>query len=153
VYGQIVAILKNAHIPFEVYEHEPVTTSEEAAKVRNTDPHMGAKALVMYADDKPVMVVIAGDNKVDMKAFKQLFHVRDLRMATPEEVLTVTSVPIGAVPPFGHIFGIPIYMEEGLKVNNQVAFNAGLHHKSIVMKEDDYEKIAKPIVGSYAKVL
>ena len=152
VYDQIVASLTNAHTPFEAYEHEPVTTSEEAARVRNTDPHMGAKALVFYADDKPIMVVIAGDQKVDMKAFKKLYHVRDLRMATPEEVVSVTSVEIGAVPPFGHIFDIPLYVEKGLRTNVQVAFNAGLHHKSIKMSETDYERIAKPTVGAYAKV-
>ncbi len=151
VYKEIVSLLEADKIQYEAYEHEPVTTSEEAAKIRNTDPHMGAKALVMFADGKPAMVVIAGDQKVDMKAFKKLFNVRDLRMATPDEVLRVTTVPIGAVPPFGHIFGIPLYMENGLATNTRVAFNAGLHNKSISLSEKDYEKVAKPITGDYAK--
>ncbi len=152
IYDQIVAMLENAHVQYKAYEHEPVRTSEEAAKVRNTDPHEGAKALVLYADGKPIMVAVAGDQKVDMKAFKKLYSVRDLRMATPEEVVKVTSVPIGAVPPFGHIFGIPLYMDSGLKTNEYVVFNAGLHHKSIRFKEVDYEKVAKPIIGAYSKV-
>ena len=153
VYEQIVAMLKNAHVPFESYEHEPVHTSEEAAKIRNTDVRLGAKALVMYADDKPIMVAIAGDKKVDMKAFKKQFGVSDLRMATPEEVVQVTSVPIGAVPPFGHIFSIPLYMDHSIQENETVVFNAGLHHKSIQMPRDQYEKVAHPIVGEYSKVV
>lgn len=151
VYDQIVAAIKNAGLPYESYEHEPVHTSEEAAKVRKTALHMGVKALVMYADDKPIMVAVSADRKVDMKAFKHSFSVRDLRMATPEEVFTVTSVPIGAVPPFGHIFGVPLYMDEAVRGNASVVFNAGLHTKSISLKETDYEKIAKPIVGTYSK--
>lgn len=151
VYEQIIAAIKNAGFVYQTYEHEPVHTSADAAKVRQTSLHMGVKALVMYADGKPVMVGVSADRKVDMKTFKHTFAVRDLRMATPEEVLHVTSVPIGAVPPFGHIFGIPLYMDQAVKGNETVVFNAGLHTKSISLKESDYEKIAKPIVGSYSK--
>jgi Ala-tRNA(Pro) deacylase len=151
VYDQIVAMLKNSHVLFEAYEHEPVHTSEEAAKVRNTNPHEGAKALVFYADGKPLMIVLPGDMKVDMKEFKHQFDARDLRMATPEEVLTVTGVPIGAVPPFGHIFGLPLYVDRTLQENERVVFNAGLHNKSIRLKESDWEKVAKPVVGNFSK--
>ena len=152
VYEQIVAMLKNSHILFEAYEHEPVKTSEEAAKVRNTNIHEGAKALVFYGDDKPMMIVVAGDTKVDMNAFKHQFDVRDLRMATPEEVLLLTGVPIGAVPPFGHIFSLPLFVDRKLKTNESIAFNAGLHHKSIRLKESDWETVAKPVVGDFSKV-
>ncbi len=152
VYEQIVAMLKGNHVPFEAYEHEPVYTSQDAAKIRKTALHTGVKALVMFADEKPIMVAISGDKKVDMKAFKKQFNVRDLRMATPEEVVKVTSVPIGAVPPFGHIFGIPLYMDKALKDSKTVVFNAGLHTKSISMSEPDYEKVVRPIIGDYSQV-
>ncbi len=151
VYDRIVAAIKNAGLVYQSYEHEPVHTSEEAARVRQTALHMGVKALVMYADDKPIMVAVSANRKVDMKAFKHQFSVRDLRMATAEEVLEVTSVPIGAVPPFGHIFGVPLYMDEAVRENASVVFNAGLHTKSISLKESDYEKLAKPIIGNYSK--
>jgi Ala-tRNA(Pro) deacylase len=151
VYSQIVATLTNAHIPYESYEHESVRTSQEASQVRATALHLGIKALVMYADDAPVMVGVGADRKVDMKAFKHAFGVKDLRMATPEEVEKVTSVTIGAVPPFGHIFGIPLYMDEAIRNNKTVVFNAGLHTKSISLKQGDYEKVSKPIVGNYSK--
>lgn len=152
VYAQIIAMLRGNHVEHEAYEHVAVKTSEEAAKIRNTPLHAGAKALVMFADEKPIMVTVSGDEKVDTKAFKELYGVRDLRMATPEEVQRVTGVPIGAVPPFGHIFNIPLYMEKGLQGNQKVFFNAGLHTKSVSMSEKDYEKIARPVIGKFAQV-
>lgn len=151
VYAQIIAMLKGGHILYEAYEHEAVKTSEEAAKIRNTPLHAGAKALVMFADEKPVIVTIAGDQKVDSKEFKHAFGIRDLRMATPDEVKKVTGVTIGAVPPFGHIFDIPIYMEKGLRENERVFFNAGLHTRSVSMSSKDFEKLARPVVGSFAQ--
>lgn len=151
VYGQIVNGLEEKKMEFENYEHAAVKTSEEAAVIRNTPLHEGAKALVLYADNKPVMVVVAGDRKLDMKAFKMLYHVKDLRMGTPEEVANVTRVTIGAVPPFGHLFHIPLYMDASLRDNSHVSFNAGLHTRSIRMKAADYEVFAKPTVGEFSK--
>ncbi len=151
VYDRILEDCKAAGAKFDPYEHEAVHTSEEAAKVRNTPLREGAKALVLYADDKPVMVVIPGDRKLDTKAFKALYSVRDLRMATPDEVLAVTGVSIGAVPPFGHIFGIPLYVDEAVRDNTHVSFNAGLHTRSIRMGEKEYEKVAHPTVGAFSK--
>jgi prolyl-tRNA editing enzyme YbaK/EbsC (Cys-tRNA(Pro) deacylase) len=151
VYDQIIAMLRGSHILFEAYEHEAVKTSEEAAKIRNTPLHAGAKALVMFADGKPIMITVPGDQKIDTKIFKDLYNIRDLRMATPDEVQKVTGVPIGAVPPFGHIFNIPLYMGSSLAENENVFFNAGLHTKSITISEKDYEKAARPIIGIFTK--
>ena len=151
VYKDITTLLDEAGIVYKTYEHEAVFTSQEAAKVRNTNMHEGAKALIMYADGKPIMVVVPGDLKVDTKGFKELYQVRDLRMATSEEVEKVTSVPIGAVPPFGNIFQIPLYIDERLRENEEIVFNAGDHTKSIQMKETDFETVAKPIVGKFTK--
>lgn len=151
VYERIIADLKSSSLDFEPYEHKAVHTSEEAAKVRNTPLQEGAKALVMYADEVPVMVVIPGNRKLDMKAFKSVYKVRNLRMATPEEVEQVTGVTIGAVPPLGRIFGIPLYMDAAVRTNTHVSFNAGLHTHSIRMGEPEYETLAQPTVGEFSK--
>lgn len=151
VYTLITDELDHTKINYKPYEHAPVKTSEEAAKVRNTPLAWGTKAIVMYADGKPVMVAVAGNTRIDTKLFKQFAGVKDLRMATPEEVQKVTTVSIGAVPPFGHIFGIPLYMDAKIRENKRVIFNAGLHHKSIEMDQQDYEKVARPKVGTFSK--
>jgi len=151
VFKDITTLLDESHITYKTYQHEAVFTSQDAAKVRNTNMHQGAKALIMYADGNPIMVVVPGDMKVDTKGFKELYQVRDLRMATSEEVEQVTCVLIGAVPPFGNIFQIPLYVDQRLRENEEIVFNAGEHTKSIQMKETDFEKVAKPIVGEFTK--
>jgi aspartyl-tRNA synthetase len=151
VYEKIIGEIVKLKIKYQAYEHAPVKTSEEAARIRNTPMAWGAKAIVMYADDKPIMVVLPGDRKIDTKILKKFIGVRDLRMATPDEVYQVTSVPIGAVPPFGHIFQIALYMDKAVSKNENVVFNAGLHTKSIQLAEADYEKLTHPIVGEFSK--
>lgn len=151
VYEAIVSMLKSNKLPFDSYEHKAVKTSQEAAAIRSTPLAEGTKALLLYADDRAIMVSVPGDRKLDMKAFKKLYGVKDLRMATPEEVLSVTGVIIGAVPPFGHIFDIPFYMDAWIRENDYISFNAGLQTKSIRMKEHDFEVISRPTVGEFSK--
>lgn len=149
VFQKIKRSLDDNQIKYKVFEHEPVFTSEQAAKVRNTDIKQGAKALIMIGDKKPLVIVISAAYKINTSKFKHLFKIRDLRMAAPEEVKQITGVEIGAVPPFGNIFTIPTYVDETLAENNIIAFNAGLHTKSIEMLYADYKKVVKPQVGSF----
>jgi prolyl-tRNA editing enzyme YbaK/EbsC (Cys-tRNA(Pro) deacylase) len=151
IYREIMSELEKCQFVFTLYEHQSVATSIQAAQVRNTPLLWGAKSIIMYADGKPIMVVVPGNTKIDTKALKQFINAKDLRMATSEEVLQVTSLPIGAVPPFGHYFSIPLYMDTAIQKNAQVVFNAGLRNKSIKMKERDYEKMSKPIIGKFSK--
>jgi aspartyl-tRNA synthetase len=151
VFRRIISDIASQRVKYESYEHQAVKTSEEAAKVRNTPLSWGAKAILIYGDQTPMMVVVSGDTKIDMKRLKIFLKVKDLRMATPEEVEKVTSVKIGAVPPFGHIFRIPLYLDLRVRENHTIVFNAGLHTKSIQMSESDYEKVAKPTAGEFSK--
>jgi len=74
--------LRGAGVPFRVLEHEPVFTSEEAARVRGTPPEAGAKALVVRADDRHVHVVLPGHLRVDSARLRQILGVRKLRFVT-----------------------------------------------------------------------
>ena len=107
--------------------------------------------MVMYAEGKPMMLVLPGNRKVDIKLFKNNHAFKEFRMATPGEVEQVTGVKIGAVPPFGNLFKIPLYVDSTLGKNEQIVFNAGSHTQSIIMKYDDFVKIANPQVELFSK--
>jgi Ala-tRNA(Pro) deacylase len=151
VLQQIKDLLNEYKIKFEPTTHAPVKTSEEAAKVRGTELKQGAKALIMYGDDKPMMIVLAADRKIDNAKFKTTYKMKDLRMAKPEEVKEVTNTEIGAVPPFGNLFDIPLYVDKSLEENETIVFNAGTHTDSISMSYKDFEKVSKAIVGEFSK--
>ncbi len=151
VFDKIKNLLDENKINHKIMEHKAVFTSEDAARIRKTTLKQGAKALIMQADKKPIMIVVAGDKKVDTNIFKKLYQVKDLEMAKPENVKLVSGVEIGAVPPFGNLFKIPLYVDKSLSENEIVVFNAGSHNKSISMKYSDFERVTKPIIGSFSK--
>lgn len=150
VFAEIKTFLDENKIKYQLFEHEPVFTSEQAAHIRGTELKQGAKALVMFADNKPIMIVLPADRKVDTSLFKKIFEIADLRMATKDEVKKTTNVEIGAVPPFGNLFKLPLYVDNKLGENKEIAFNAGEHTKSIKMRYEDFAKITNPIFGNFS---
>jgi Ala-tRNA(Pro) deacylase len=136
--------LERAGVAFTVLEHEPVFTSEQAAAVRGTPLSSGAKALVMKAGERFVMLVLPADRKLDSRKAKTGLAVKALRFASKEEVEQLTGLQPGSIPPFGSLFGLPTYCEPALAENPSINFNAGDHAISIQMSHADYAAVEKP---------
>lgn len=97
------------------------------------------------------MLVIPGDKQADMSAFRRIVKTKSISLATPEEALQITHCKIGSIPPFGNLFGIPVYADKSLWRNETIYFNAGRHDTSIGINIEDWDKVVKPIRISIAK--
>jgi Ala-tRNA(Pro) deacylase len=148
VHEKIIDLLDKNNVEYEVIEHEPVFTSADAAKIRDTNVSMGAKALVLMADKKPVLAVVPGNERLDFKKFKKEYGVKDLRMAKPEEVFEITTLEIGSIPPVGKAMDLKSYYDESFLEKDVVAFNAGSHTISIKMKAKDLISVELPVISS-----
>jgi Ala-tRNA(Pro) deacylase len=134
--------LTEAGVSFQRFEHEPVYTSDEAARVRGTRVEEGAKALVVRAEDRYVHVVVPGHRKLDNSLLRTILGTRKLRFATTDELRSLTGCAPGAVPPFGNLFGLPVFVDEELARRDRVAFNAGSNSVSIAMRADDLVRLS-----------
>ena len=151
-FEKIKAFLDERGIKYEVTEHKPVLTSEEAAEVRGVPLATGAKAMLLKdsakkaaADAAPFMLaVLSAANKFSSKQFKKISACKNIRFASPQEVHEVTGCLPGAVPPFGKIFGVPVWVDRSLGKNEMINFNCGLRTKSISMAYADYFKVEEP---------
>ena len=150
VTSRIQELLRDHDVTFTLIEHAPVKTSQEAAAVRGTPLHEGAKALVFAADETTVLAVVPADKRVGTRAFKRAFGIKNLRMITPDELHERTGLPVGAVPPFGSVLDLPTYVDSGLLENERISFNAGSRTASIVMACRDYIAVEQPTLGEFA---
>ena len=142
VTSRIESWLREAGVPFRIFAHAPVRTSEQSAHIRGTPLEAGAKALVVVADDRPVQVVLPANLRLDNGRLRAVLGVRRVRFATPEELLALTGCAPGAVPPFGNLFGLPVLVDAALCERNEVAFNAGSNAVSITMRADDLVRLS-----------
>jgi Ala-tRNA(Pro) deacylase len=150
VFEKILALLEEHNITYKLTEHEPVRTSEEAARIRGAALKTGAKAMIIRGKDDYYLFVLPADKRIDWKRVRALLHLSNLRFATEEEAENVAHVKMGSVPPFGNILGLPTYFDEGLFENEVVNFNPGSTTHSIAMKSSDLRALISPVVASFA---
>lgn len=148
---RLVRWLTDSGIAFELLTHEPVRTSEEAARVRGTRLEDGAKALVVRAADRYVHCVLPAHRRADNAALRAILGTRTLRFATPEELLELTGCAPGAVPPFGNLFDLPVFVDEELAARERIAFNAGSNSVSITMRAADFVRSSGATVCRFAR--
>ena len=143
-------LLRQHEIAFQVLWHEPVYTSEEAARVRGTRLASGAKALVCKGEEGFVMFVLLADRKLDSHAVRRAKGWPKLRFAARDEVLELTGLAPGCIPPFGSLFGLLTFCDGRLGENDVINFNAGDHSISVGMRYAEYVQIEKPDLGIFA---
>lgn len=148
---KIRTLLNTASVPFKEIHHQPTYTSEESAQARGEDLSSGAKAILMKADDSFRLFVLPANDRLDSAAIRRDLGFKKLRFATREELLELTGLVPGCVPPFGEpILPFSLYCDSGVgKGNGKVAFNAGSLTVSVVMSAEDWDKLAQPVRFSF----
>jgi len=133
-------------------DHKPCRTSEESAQVRGVSLDSGAKALLICGKKKSArdgdvsfyLAVMSASNRFASKQFKRIIGCKSIRFATDDEVMEITDCLPGAVPPFGSIFGIPLWVDRSLSRQESINFNCGLRTASISMTYADYVSVEQP---------
>lgn len=148
-YEAIVRLLDEAHVTYEKIEHAPVFTSKQAAPIRGTKLEQGAKALLFKTKEGNfVLVVLPGNQRADSKKLRVLLGTKDIRFATPEEVIVHMGCAIGSCYPFGVVAGLRTLADPLLGDNEVISLNPGRHDISIKMRYADYIRLAKPEIIS-----
>jgi len=155
---QITELLRSNDCWFRTFEHAPVRTSEEAARLRpEFSLHEGAKALIVKAgspgkEAKFVMLVFPADLKFNAKKVKVMLGAKEISFATENEVGAATGgILVGGVPPFGNLFNLPVFADESLFGNEKMVFNAGDRRFSVAILSEDYKKLVNPTISSFAE--
>jgi len=131
--------------------HEPTRTSEESARARGEEMKVGGKALVVKVDETFRLFVLSADRKLDSAAIKKHLAAKRTRFATPEELMEMTGLVPGSIPPFGPpILPFPLNVDPSVFENDRVAFNAGSLTDSMVIPIEDYKRLVQADVFCFS---
>ncbi len=135
--------LTQSGVSFVEKTHAPTLTSADSAAARGESLQIGAKALLVKGDQQYCLFVLPADRRLDSTAAKRHLGVRKIRFAAREELLELTGLEPGSVPPFGPpILSLPLVADPALLDNEKIAFNAGSLTNSIIMSSADYRRVA-----------
>ncbi len=113
---------------------------------------VGAKAIVMKIGDRFALFVISAARRIDGRKIRSFLGVKKTRFATPEELMELTGLAPGSVPPLGRpILDMDLYVDASVRANDRVAFNAGSLTDSIIMAADDYFSLIDATIFDFAQ--
>lgn len=149
---RLLAFLDENHVEYTHHAHPTAYTAREVASVEHISAHKVAKVVVFFSENGYGMAVLPGDSMLDLQGLRTLLGVSRLRLATESELGDLfPDSELGAMPPFGNLFGLPVFVDGSLTSEETIAFNAGTHRDVVHIKFRDFERLAKPTVVSLGR--
>lgn len=147
---RLVQYLSDAHVEFDVHQHPLAYTAQELAAAEHVPGRMVAKSVIVFADDRMVMLVLPAVHQVDLERAAAITHAAKARLADEREFATAfPDCETGAIPPFGNLYNLPVYVDESLAQDETIVFPAGTHTDTISMKYADYQRLVEPVVAEF----
>jgi len=139
--------LDQAKISYEVYNHPQAFTAQEIAATQHITGRAMAKVVILKVNGSFVMVVLPSNRMVSFEKVKVGLRVREASLATEEQfALLFPECEIGAMPPFGNLFGLHVYVDPALEKYESILFNAGNHLQTVRLRYKDFKKLVQPEV-------
>jgi Ala-tRNA(Pro) deacylase len=150
--GTVVDFLKRQRVPFLPVRHPLGYTAQHEAAAAHVQGRHWAKTVVCVADDRPVQAVLPAHMMVDLDRLQALLEARTIRIATEPEIAAMyPNCELGAMPPFGSLYGQQVVVDATLVGDPHMVFNAGSHTEAVCMHYNDFAQIVKPMTGSIAR--
>lgn len=141
----IKEFLDDNKVDYSVISHTPAYTAPEVAAICHLSGKFLAKVVIVKIDGKFAMIVEPAHQKVNLKSFEELTGSSNVILANEYEFKDkFPDCELGAMPPFGTLYDMDVYVAESLTKDNQIAFNAGNHSELIKMSYKDFERLVHP---------
>lgn len=145
--------LDQNQVSYEVTTHPEAYTSQEVAAALHKSGKRLAKVVMVKAGDQLVMCVLPAHELIDIGRLENILGSKQVRLATEEEFKDLfPDCDVGAMPPFGHLYNVPVYLDERLAEYDKFYFEAGSHTEIVTMSMDDYRRMVSPQIALFGKV-
>jgi Ala-tRNA(Pro) deacylase len=149
---QLEAYLRELQVPYEVQHHHITYTSHDTAVTEHIPDALMAKVVIVVAADRLAMLVLPATATVDVARASAVLGVPVARLAHEWEFRDVfPDCELGAMPPFGNLYDLPIYVDRALATNETIVFTAGSHTDTIRMAYADFARLVKPVVAAFGR--
>lgn len=137
--------LDERHVPYTTLPHERTLTAHETAAAAHVGNQLFAKTVMLKIDGDLAMMVMPAAYRVDLVRLSRALGGRTVELAQETEFKDAfPDCELGAMPPFGHLYGIPVYVDSRLAAQPEIAFNAGSHTDAVRMSYAEFERLAQP---------
>src|SRR6267143_1516439 len=147
---QLIDCLNENKAGYEILQHPEAVTAQRIAQAEHVKGRRHAKVVMVKSGEKRVMTVLPADHQIDLEKVEKALGQPASLDAEEEFKLLFPDCAVGAMPPFGNLYGLPTYVDKSLSQEDYIVFEAGTHTDTIKLSYRDYEKIVKPRVEDLA---
>lgn len=148
---KVKAYLDTYGVKYVVISHSKAYTAQGIAAVSHISGKELAKTVIVKLDGALAMAVLPASYQVDLTALKKAIGVREAELASEREFKQAfPDCETGAMPPFGNLYGMNVFVDESLTKDKEIAFNAGSHRELMRLAYEDFARIVQPKVLQFA---
>ncbi len=148
---RLKSFLEENQIPYSVMTHAPAYTTQGAAATMQISGKELAKSVVLWTGEEMILAVLPAPNHVRLDKLAAEVG-KPVRLATEQEFSSLfPDCEPGAMPPFGSLYNLSVYVDELLAADEAIVFNAGTHRDAVRMRYDDFVRLAKPRICSFVQ--
>ena len=145
VCARLETLLEEGKARFEVIDHPLAFTAQEEAAASHVPGRHWAKTVSILVDGEPVLAVVPATRMLDLSKLRRMTGTDRVEIAREAEFKDLyPDCDLGAMPPFGNLYGMPVFVAESLRKDEEIAFNAGSHTELIRLSYKDFAKLVKP---------
>lgn len=139
--------LDSRGVKYVCIQHSPAYTASDVAASAHIAGIDFAKTVIVRIDGQMAMVVVPAHRKIALSELRDLLASDKVELASEDEFRDrFPDCEVGAMPPFGNLYDLPVYVDRSFAGHPEIAFNAGTHREVIKMSSDDFAGMVKPIV-------
>lgn len=143
--------LDDNNIKYVIISHSRAFTAQETAASAHISGKELAKTVVIKVDGKMAMAVLPASDKIDLNILREATGSNLVELSNEREFKDLfPECEIGAMPPFGNLYGMDVFVSESLAGDEEIAFNAGSHRELLKMAYRDFERLVKPRVMKFS---
>jgi Ala-tRNA(Pro) deacylase len=139
-------------VKYVAITHSPAFTAQEVAASAHIPGKELAKTVMVKLDGEMAMAVLSASQSVDFDRLADLAGADTAELAGEDEFRDLFGeCEVGAMPPFGNLYDMEVYVEEGLTEDEEIAFNAGTHKELVRLAYADFARLVQPTIGAFAR--
>jgi len=148
---QLKEFLDSHNVKYLTMTHSRAYTAQEIASLAHIRGEEFAKTVIVRIDGQLVMAVLPASYHVDLPLLKAAAEGKKIGIASETDFRDrFPDCEVGAMPPFGQLYGIAVFVDERLTKDKEIAFNAGTHHELIRLSYEDFARFVQPKVADFA---
>ena len=139
---------------YDVDVHPERFTAQETAQVEHVPGKAFVKVVIAKVDGDLVMLAVPAPHEVDLDAVAWIMGADQVELAHETDFVEIfEDCEVGAMPPFGNLYDVPVLVDETLAEDDHIVFNAGTHRRAVRMSFADFHRLVRPMMGTFSHLV